>query len=264
MIDFTTRMDGEVEMICINDGASYYEIPNTEKASLTSDYVYKKLVRVKDTEMAMAFHLLNKEEVYVAGNLVRTDVRVSLDEASPILEELVENFPQYTLEELRSSPNNLVGRFGSYRPPYTNNSISYYNFESPSSALLDAYGCRDTYQDITNPWYGLKHDLVTKEIHLKVGFRAQDYKTFFNNPPEQPADNHSDVFSRLHSKSTGASDWVDMYLYCDQEVMKRYCDQINKPFPLPENSTKECWSYCLVFNDSTGEIDTVKGYVKYG
>lgn len=267
MINFTTRLDGEVEMICINDAGSYYEIPNTEKATLTSDYVNEKFIEIKTLAFKRSFPKLKKEFVYVAGNLVRTDVSILLDDASSILEELVANFPQYTLEGLMANKDNLTGRFEDYRPPYLNSSISYYNCEAPSSELLDQYGCKEIYQGITNPWYGLKHDLTTKQISLKVGFKPNDYKTFFNNAPEQTVDQIGCVFSRLHNQDQPASEWVDMYLYGTESDgtesdMRDFCQQVSKPFPLPEGSDLQCWSYSIVFNDTTGEINTIKGYVR--
>ena len=45
--------------------------------------------------------------------------------------------------------------------------------------------------------------------------------------------------------------------------MKKYCEQNNLKFPIPEDKEKDyIWTYGLVYDKNSLEIKQVKGYIK--
>lgn len=262
MVEYTIRVDNGVELICFHNGSDYYEFPKQEGETINDELFTKKKKEANYNSLTTGrnFMVQHKDKVYMNGGLVRTDMNVGIDDAQPVLNKLIQEFPDYTMDDLKSTTYNIVGEYGNYRPPYNNNSVSIYHFNTPSDALLEDYGCVDTYGDTLCQWYGLKHDLVTKDISAKIVFTPHNYKTFFNNAPT--IDTIYPFFARIHNRDGTVSDWVDMYVFEKNEDMRAYCEGIGKPFPLPDTITEQAWIYSIVFNDTTGEINNVKGYIR--
>lgn len=265
MVDYTTRFDNGVEIAEVIEDTVRYEFPlnNNLSAEEKQIEVNNTVEKLKLNNFLQNFDLMvsYKDNVYMNGELVRTDTNVMSNDSFYLIEELINSFPQYTIEDIQSNPNNIIGTYGNYRPPYNNNSISVYYFEEPSSTILNSYGCINKYTGILRSWYGLKHDLVTKEISAKIVFAPEDYKLFFNNFPTIE-DTNNVFFACIHNLDGTVSDWVDMYVFKTNTQMKEYCQSIGKPFPLPDNINQQCWIYSIVFNKETGEINNVKGYIR--
>ena len=157
--------------------------------------------------------------------------------------------------------SNLVSEFQANRPPYVNDSISWYNFEEPSKELKAQYGLNYTrfrYQ----PWYGLKFDLTTEEISLKVVlWRDQLPGAYDDNLPEDP---RGDSFvARIHDSSGNVSPWCDYYINTSDIHIKEWCDEHGLTFPYDyDNKTirDKVWIWGIVFNFDTGEVTHVKAY----
>jgi len=263
MIEYTIKIDNGVEMARIVEGNDVYEVPIPIGTLNKTEWVYNKVEEFKYYEMLQSQSLMvtYKDNVYMNGELVRTDINVMVDDAASVINQLIDAFPQYTEQDIKDNSNNVIGTYGNYRPPYNNNSISLYRFERPSQDLLNTYKCGNMYDNIILDWYGIKHDLSTLDISAKIVFKPEDCFTYFNNPPNINNTN-SAFFARIHNVDGTFSDWVDMYVFETNAYMKEYCQSIGKPFPLPDNITQQCWIYSIIFNDVTGEINNVKGYIR--
>jgi len=266
MIEYTIRIDNDVEIAEVVEFDSRYEIPLPSGLSQEEQQVIinNEVEKIKlHNYLATGVNLMisYKDNAYMNGELVRTDINVTSNEADNIINQLVTEFPHYTIENIKSNSNNIIGTYGNYRPPYNNNSISLYYFEEPSIDLLNTYHCTDIYNGILRSWYGLKHDLVTKNISAKIVFSPENYQSFFINPPNIE-DTGGTFFARIHNTDGSVSEWVDMYVFKTNTQMRSYCEQIGKPFPLPNDITQQCWLFSIVFNDVTGEINNVKGYIR--
>ena len=67
------------------------------------------------------------DEVYMDGEIKRTDYSCDRAEALTEINRLVAAFPEYTVEQLTAEAQNVIGQYGAYRPPYNDNSISFYD-----------------------------------------------------------------------------------------------------------------------------------------
>ena len=198
------------------------------------------------------------DQVYVNGEMVREDISVCLPEAAPILALLKANFPNSSVN-FESSPSNFIGAYDSYRPPYTNESISWYEMIRPTSELLSQYGItEDMYPDIYS-WYGLKHNLVTQEIMLKVVFAGTSLDQ--TKLPNIPGMNDS-FFARLHRADGTVEPYIDCYANATEEEIIDFCAKHNIPFTSVEDKPGQTWTYGITFNYDTKEIITVKTYRK--
>ena len=204
-----------------------------------------------------------KDDVYMNGSIVRTDYSADRDEALTNVNSLVSAFPQYTVEQLTANPQNVIGTYGNYRPPYNNNSISFYDFTKPTADTLAAYGCsEDTYGDDLLNWHGIKHDLVSGEISAKFVF-TQSHGSYLSNLPTDLPTNRSIFFARIHNSDGSVSEWVDVYIISTINYMKQYCLDIGQDFPLPDDVTEQPWCFSVVYNDDTGEVNCVKAYIRH-
>lgn len=198
------------------------------------------------------------DKVWMNGSLVRTDYNIATTEGQRIKGILDTRFPGRTYD---AHALNLVSEFQANRPPYVNDSISWYNFEEPSKELKTQYGLNYTrfrYQ----PWYGLKFDLTTEEISLKVVlWRDQLPGAYDDNLPEDP---RGDSFvARIHDSSGNVSPWCDYYINTSDIHIKEWCDEHGLTFPYDyDNKTirDKVWIWGIVFNFDTGEVTHVKAY----
>ena len=196
------------------------------------------------------------DQVYVNGEMVREDISISLPEAVPVLELLKVNFPNSTVN-FESIPTNFIGTYDGYRPPYTNESISWYEMIRPTPELLSQYNVpEDMYPDIYN-WYGLKHNLVTQEIMLKVVFEGTSLDQ--SKIPNIPGKNDS-FFARLHRADGTIEPYIDCYANATEEEIIAFCAEHNIPFTSVEDKPGYTWTYGITFNYDTKEIITVKTY----
>ena len=196
------------------------------------------------------------DQVYVDGVMVREDISICLPEAAPVLALLKETFPDSDVD-FESTPTNFIGVYDGYRPPYTNESISWYEMKAPSKELLAKYQIPEgMYPDIYS-WYGLKHNIVTKDIMLKVVFKGTSLDASLL--PELPNIQNS-FFARLHRIDGTVEPYVDCYCPASESEIIDYCNRHNVPYTTVRDKPGNIWTYGITFNSDTKEIITVKSY----
>jgi hypothetical protein len=268
-------------MLCFTGvlSGNYYEIPvdgnltDEEKQEAVDDAVESGLAHlIFEENVSDKFTENFKDEVYMNGEIKRIDYSCDRPEAMEQINRLVEAFPEYTVEQLTASSENVIGNYGNYRPPYNNDSISFYDFRTPDVATLIKYGASmSTYMDYNDDyllgWHGIKHDLVTgkKQAKFVFGQGDEDYDRKFvrNLPPQIPTKNRYRFFAKLHNEDGTVEPWVDCYFVSTINWMRDWCDMMGLTFPLPDDVTKQPWCFSVVWNEDTGEIDCVKAYLRH-
>ena len=199
-----------------------------------------------------------RDDMYVNGEIVRRDYMFGTLEGGAVLDELRAAFPDYG--PFGRSRLNLIGRFDGYRLPYTNPSISWYDYDAyPSEALQLTFGASYRQTKLKN-WYGLKFDLVTKTVQLKVV--VNEYE---GEKPELPVDD-SAFFAITHAQDGTSSDYIDAYVKASPAVIQEFCAAKGLQYPLLPTTPDDCdevifWGF--VFNRTTLEYGLVKGYARY-
>lgn len=193
--------------------------------------------------------------VYMDGAVGREDYTVHMAPAQEMIAELEARWPEYNY---RQNATNVIGRFDPYREPYVNSSISWYNMEMPSDVLGEFNVPADGYSFF--PWYGLKFDLVTGSVLLKLV--VDDGSIGEADRPELPS---GFKFFAVLADSTGSIDpMVDCYTFASPYAMKQYCETVGAAYPFPdEQSEQACWIWGIVYNSQTQEVAHVKGYARY-
>lgn len=262
--------DGHTRIAATDADVGYAEVQLTEEqteeaiqSALTEFFEDAKAEKIYNENIQPDFTRNFKDDVYMNGSIVRTDYSADRDEALTNINALVSAFPQYTVEQLTADSRNVIGTYGNYRPPYNNNSISFYDFTKPTADTLAAYGCsEDVYGDDLLQWHGIKHDLVSGDISAKFVF-TQNHGSYLSNLPTSLPPNRSIFFAHIHNSDGTLSEWVDVYIISTIKYMKQYCLDIGQNFPLPDDITEQPWCFSVVYNDDTGEINCVKAYIRH-
>jgi hypothetical protein len=247
----------------------YFEVPGTfnEDGSLDEAATVARIKRdmlmrivhtrryeqLRDTDCALrGLH----DAVWVNGELIREDHTLYHAEAAEPLAMLKEAFPEgYDFE---SAMTNVLGCYDGYRPPYKNPSVSWYEFSYPTEELLDRYKVdRSQYRSILD-WYGLKFDLLTKSVILKVV--CMDVE---GEKPPFP-ENCFIFYATTHHEDGAVDDMVDCYVWTPWEIMREYCDAHGLAHPADDETCQKIVQWGIVFNKKTLELTTVKGYYEYG
>lgn len=272
MVDYTTRVDGDVVQLCYTDPdtGDYWELPvdpsmsDADRQTKVSEKVEDdRAGRIYEENIQPDFTRNFRDEVYMNGEVKRTDYSCDRSEALTEINRLVEAFPEYTVEQLTSEAQNVIGQYGAYRPPYNDNSISFYDFTTPTAQTLAAYGCTtDTYGDDLLHWHGIKHDLTNLTKTAKFVF-TQDHGTYLSNTPSSLPTNRSIFFARIHNTDGTIEPWVDVYIISTINYMRDWCSANSLTFPLPDDATNQPWCFSVVYNDTTGEMANVKAYIRH-
>jgi hypothetical protein len=224
----------------------------TEKIGIevVDQYLARRNIEMVTAQIASGAAI--RDRLYVAGEIKRDDYTIASPQAADILAELEREFPG--VAEYRSNPANLIGRYDAYRLPYENPSISWYEMQAPSAALLSHYGATGyrSYMD----WYGLKFDLVSREIMLKVVLGAD----CFLDQPLAPLPRGAKFYARIHRSDGSVAPEVDCYALSDRDVMKAYCRAVGHPWPYADDKADSVWLYGVTFNIDTQQIEVVKAY----
>lgn len=198
-----------------------------------------------------------RDDVYCDVECVRRDYTVGTPEGQLLTAKLQEEFPDYV--DYTRNEYNVVGEYDCYREPYENPSISWYDFNTtPSEALQLEFGTSYLNTNLRG-WYGLKFDLVTHGIMLKMVFDEYD-----GDLPELPKGEV--FFARTHFQDGTYSEWIDTYIYATPKRIRKFCEDKGLTYPLPENEHEDCavvWCWGLVFNKDTLEYGPIKGYARY-
>jgi len=272
MTNYTIRIDEEVLQLCYTDPntGSYCEVPvsptttDTERQKAVNETIEdNKAFFILEENLKLDFSCNFRDDVYMDGEIKRTDYSCDRPEALTEINRLVEEFPEYTLEQLTLEPKNLIGQYGAYRPPYNANSISYYDFITPSTETLATYGCNaDTYGNDLLEWYGIKHDMTTLTKSAKFVF-TQRHGIYLNNTPSPLPPNRSLFYGRIHNADGTVEPWIDVYIASTIDYMREWCTEHNLTFPLPEDVTSQPLFFSIVFNENTGEMTNVKAYIRH-
>ena len=262
--------DGFTRVAATDTEVGYAEVQHTGEAT---DEAYQETLReffedikaqeIYEENIQPDFTRNFRDEVYMDGEVKRTDYSCDRPEALTEINRLVAAFPEYTVEQLTSEAQNVIGQYGAYRPPYNDNSISFYDFTTPSAETLAAYGCdADTYGDDLLHWHGIKHDLTNLTKTAKFVF-TQNHGTYLTNAPSQLPSNRSIFYARIHNADGTVEPWVDVYIISTINYMRDWCAEHGLTFPIPDDVTQQPWCFSVVFNDDTGEMSSVKAYIRH-
>lgn len=264
------KEDGFKRLAATDDELGYAEVQagsaGTEEECqrvLREYFEDTKAKQIYEENLAPDFTRNFRDEVYMNGEVKRTDYSCDRPEALTEINRLVAAFPEYTVEQLTAEAQNVIGQYGAYRPPYNDNSISLYDFTTPSAETLAAYGCdADTYGDDLLNWHGIKHDLTNLTKTAKFVF-TQSHGTYLSNAPTSLPTNRSIFFARIHNADGTIEPWVDVYLVSTINYMREWCEEHSLTFPLPDDVTDQPWCFSVVYNDDTGEMINVKAYIRH-
>ena len=255
--DYTIRNDEEDKYATYSSGSVYIEVPIKEGTS------------VEETQEALDKGLLHnalsngwyasqcRDDVYCDVARVRKDFTVGLPEGQVLVAKLQEEFPDYV--DWTKNPHNIVGSYSDYREPYKNDSISWYDFNAYASEALQLSFGTSYPNDNLKGWYGLKFDLITREVMLKMVFNEYD-----GDLPDLPQGER--FFAKTHFQDGSECDLIDVYIYATPKRIKKFCADKGLTYPLPEGEHTTCdvvWCWGFVFNKDTLEYGPVKGYARY-
>ena len=262
--------DGYTRVAATDTEVGYAEVQHTGEAT---DEAYQETLREHFEDIkAEKIYYENiqpdftrnfRDEVYMNGEVKRTDYSCDRPEALTEVNRLVAAFPEYTVEQLTSEAQNVIGRYGAYRPPYNDNSISFYDFTTPTAQTLAAYGCTaDTYGDDLLNWHGIKHDLTNLTKTAKFVF-TQVHGSYLSNTPSSLPTNRQIFYARIHNADGTIEPWVDVYIVSTINYMRDWCTEHGLTFPLPDDVTQQPWCFSVVFNEQTGQLANVKAYIRH-
>jgi len=255
---YTTRTDGDDSYICYSKDGNYFEIPSVTDETEIQDKLNSTLL-----SSVISFYELQqcRDDVYVNQGIVRQDYTLETEAGALVLEELKREFPNYVNYD--RSEYNFVGKYDGYREPYQNSSISFYDFgATPSEALQLSFNTSYLLSNLKH-WYGLKFDLVSREVLLKVVINEYDGDT-----PVLPKEDavYKRFYALTHAQDGTVSDWVDTYVYSTPKRIREFCADNGLSYPLPPTTHTECdvvWCWGIVFNKETLEYGAVKAYARY-
>lgn len=252
--EYTLRTDDTVNWATITREGVYIEVPHGDDESIVQDKIDNALM---SAALENVIESQVRDDVYVSGEIVRQDYSIGTAEGAAILGELQTEFPDYAVFDRNDL--NIIGKYDGYREPYQNPSISWYDFDvRPSEALQLSFGTSYPQSNLKE-WYGLKFDLTTREVLLKIVITD-----FEGDTPDLPT---GDTFYAVtHSQDGTSSEWVDAYVQATPKRIREFCTDNGLSYPLPPSTHTECdvvWCWGFVFNKQTMEYGAVKAYARY-
>lgn len=251
-------------------GGIYFEVPGIFRPDGTLDddantaNLFDKVAgtfasRQRDGSVGLIQRLGHglQDKVFVDGQIVREDASLFYPQAQGYLATLVDAFPN-SFVDYDGRESNVLGAYDAYREPYQNPSISWYEFTIPPAAVTSRYQIDlAAYGDRVLPWYGLKHDLVTKAILMKLVLKELHFAA-----PDLPA---GDRFYAVTFSEDGAMvPLVDAYIITTADFMRDYCDRHGLIFPVDDAMAATITMWGVVFDADTLALTTVKAYYEYG
>ena len=197
-----------------------------------------------------------RDEVYMNGEVKRTDYSCDRPEALTEINRLVEAFPEYTVEQLTAEAQNVIGQYGAYRLPYNDNSISFYDFTTPSTETPPMVAPQ---KPMALTFVLARHQARSNKLTKTAKFVfSQSHGLIYpiRHLHYQIAPSSLRVFTML----TEVSSRVDVYIISTINYMREWCDERSLTFPLPDDVTEQPWCFSVVYNDDTGEMSSVKAY----
>ena len=252
--EYTVRTEGAHSWACYNKNDITIEIP----MAVHGDNIQNHLDHTLMTEALKNFKESQvRDDVYVNTSIVRQDYSLGTPAGATILAELEAAFPDYA--DFSRSNLNIIGKYDGYREPYQNASISWYDFGNYPSEALQLHFSTSYLNSTLRHWYGLKFDLVTKEVMLKVVL-----STYEDPKPSLPV---GDTFYAVtHSRDGTLNKWVDAYVFATPKRIREFCADNSLTYPLPPTTHTDCdvvWCWGFVFNKDTLAYGPVKAYARY-
>lgn len=251
---YELRTDDIINWATFTKDGVYFEVPYSDnnldlQNKIDSALLNNALTKINNSQF--------KDDVYVNKSVVRQDYTIGTSQGAAILNELQTAFPDYA--DFDRNNANLVGKYDGYREPYQNASISWYDVGvMPSEQLQLSFNTSYPNSNMLS-WYGLKFDLVTEDVLLKVVLKNYD-----GNKPELP---FGDCFYAItHSKNGTLSSWIDVYVYATPKRISEFCADKGLDYPLPQTTHTDCdvvWCWGFVFNKDTLEYGPLKAYARY-
>ena len=203
-----------------------------------------------------------RDDVYMAGSIARQDYSIDTTEGSALVDELEAGWEDF-IPDYRRDNKNLVSEFTPMRPPYINNSISYYDMQEPTSELKTYFSLPyNTYL----PFHGLKFDKTTSDVVIKAMIT-----------PDEMYTHHPDLcktidkiipsvgthfFGVIYNSSGEMSSLVDVYFTVGYDIGSKWCQSIGSALPYTDESLTPKLSYWGgVYNADIAKMTHVKAYI---
>jgi hypothetical protein len=205
-----------------------------------------------------------RDDVYMNGQLIRQDINISTDAGSAIVDQLEAGWDGF-IPNYRTRSSNLVSEFSPVRPPYTNDSISFYEQNPPSDALISQFEL--DYESYL-PWYGLKFDKVdNSNVSIKVVLQSGEMHRAHADIAEKIESkipvwgNH--FFAVIYNSDNEMNENVDVYFHASYDVVREWAEP-GLRMPHTENSYNDnLWIWGAVYNTTSNEITHLKSYIRY-
>lgn len=246
-----------------NEDGSLDEAASLDKLKLWQDRHYVKST-VNRHSARIKFNGIEevdgKDEVYVAGELVRRDYNIGFEEGQLLLAELqASNFSDEIQQEVETNELAacIIGANDGYRPPYNNRIISWYKFTDMPAETIERFGVDTNRFKHLLPWYGRKFDLTENTVNLKIVYSEKDVDLALQ--PDLP--DGIRFYSMYYNENKQLlDDIVDCYVWTSATEMRRFCSVNNLIFPAPANVADNIQIWGVAYNTKTNEYIVVKGY----
>lgn len=205
------------------------------------------------------------DKTYMGGSLAREDYSVGTTAGQAIVAKLQATWPD-EISSYTTYSKNLVAEYTAQRPPYTNDSISFYNFEEPSDAIKTTFNA--SYQQYMS-WYGLKFDKVTEDVLAKFVIPAEEMEridptTYGEVSGGLPLGSYH-FYARIHDKSNNINENIDVYFLSDANIVQDWCTENSYTFPynVSDGSIKpKLMIWGCVYNTTTNTFTHIKAYTR--
>ena len=201
-----------------------------------------------------------RDDIYMNGVLARHDYAVGTTQGQAIVAKLEETWAD-EVSSYTTHSKNLVAEYPANRPPYVNDSISFYNFEEPSDAIKTTFNA--TYEQY-KAWYGLKFDTVTESVLAKFVIPAKEMErvdpTVYN-----AVSNHLPISSYHFYARNNVNENIDVYFMADPVFVGAWCTENSYIFPYDITDltiAPKLLIWGCVYNTVSGEITHVKAYTR--
>lgn len=205
-----------------------------------------------------------RDDVYMNGQLVRQDINISTDAGSAIVDQLEAGWDGF-IPNYRTRSSNLVSEFSPARPPYTNDSISFYEQNLPSGDLISQF--RLGYETYL-PWYGLKFDKVdTSNVSIKVVLESGEMHRAHADIAEKIESkipvwgNH--FFAVIYNSDSKMNENIDVYFYASYDVVRDWAEPDLRMPHTDDSYNDNLWIWGAVYNTTSNEITHLKSYIRY-
>lgn len=194
------------------------------------------------------------EEVYAGGKLRRIGKSVLLAETEDIQKALVDRFPEYE-HYIKKQTMNHISVADGYRSPYTDGHISLYVFETIQDEFIEKYGI-DT-NVIFKPWFGLKFDMKTREVMVKIPFDDSNHHYAKPDLPEG-----AKYYGKIYREDGSLHNEFDCYIHRTSPSVLQFCEKNKIEMPTYDNDLlKKISMWGFVYDKDSLQIKMVKGYV---